>query len=79
MKTRLRFEPGFFDAGPESGPGKSATRVIVDHESGDPATMVTSEAHARQSPTPWNHSRGKRMFEFSSPVLFFCHACRCWR
>ena len=38
-------------------------RVLVDHESCGPATIVMSEASIAQSVRPWNHSRGKRMFD----------------
>ncbi len=38
-------------------------RVILDHESDGPPSMVTSETSVPQSLSPWNHSRGKRMFD----------------
>ncbi len=63
MKERLRFELGFLQVGLKGGRGKSAMRVIVDHESGSPATMIMSEAGIPQNVTSWNHSRGKRVFD----------------
>jgi lipopolysaccharide/colanic/teichoic acid biosynthesis glycosyltransferase len=69
MKTRFRCELGFLQVGLKSGRGKSAMRVIVDHESGGPATMVISEAEAPQRPSRWNHSRGKRLFDVVAASL----------
>jgi lipopolysaccharide/colanic/teichoic acid biosynthesis glycosyltransferase len=74
MKERLRFELGFLEIGRKREPGESAMRVILDHKSDDPASMVMSEAGVPQSLSPWNHSRGKRMFDFvaAGVVLLPC-------
>ena len=63
MKERIRFELGFLEIGLKSGPGELAMRIIADHESGGPASMVMSEGSAPQNLSAWNHSRGKRLFD----------------
>jgi lipopolysaccharide/colanic/teichoic acid biosynthesis glycosyltransferase len=49
-------------------------RVIVDQGSGGSASMVMAEGGAPQNLSPWNHSRGKRIFDvfFASLVLLPC-------
>ena len=69
MKERLRFELGILEIGQKRGPGKSAMRVVLDHESDGPASMVMSEAGVPQSLSPWNHSRGKRVFDIFAAGL----------
>jgi lipopolysaccharide/colanic/teichoic acid biosynthesis glycosyltransferase len=44
-------------------PGISIMSAVLDRESYNPASMTMSEAGIARNVSPWNHSRGKRIFD----------------